>query len=62
LDLERFFANVLSIVQFVGNAKKIVYENISKLFHSNAGWFGNNSGPMKNWLGTFGLVGKRRIY
>lgn len=49
----------VSIVQYAGNAAGVVYENISKLLISNAGWFGNNSGTYEKLTGTFDLVQKQ---
>lgn len=49
----------ISIVQYAGNASGIVYENISKLLISNAGWFSNNSGTYEKLQGTFDLVQKQ---
>jgi hypothetical protein len=49
----------ISIVQYAGNTTGIVYENISKLLISNAGWFGTNSGTYEKLQGTFGLVQKQ---
>ncbi|WP_225899037.1 hypothetical protein [Flavobacterium erciyesense] len=49
----------VSIVQYAGNAAGVVYENISKLLISNAGWFGNNSGTYEKLVGTFDLVQKQ---
>jgi hypothetical protein len=49
----------VSIVQFAGNTNGIVYRDISKLFLSNMGWFGNNAGTYETLQGTFGLVGKQ---
>jgi hypothetical protein len=48
----------MSIVQYAGNAKGIVYKNIGKLLLSNMGWFGNNSGTYEKIEGTFDLVQK----
>lgn len=49
----------ISIVQYAGNTTGIVYENISKLLISNAGWFGNNNGTYERLQGTFDLVQKQ---
>ncbi len=49
----------VSIVQYVGNATGIVYDNISKLLISNAAWFSNNGGTYEKLQGTFGLVQKQ---
>jgi hypothetical protein len=49
----------ISIVQYAGNTTGIIYENISKLLISNAGWFGTNSGTYEKLQGTFGLVQKQ---
>ncbi|RDI52214.1 hypothetical protein [Flavobacterium glaciei] len=49
----------ISIVQYAANTTGIVYENISKLLISNAGWFGNNSGTYERLQGTFDLVQKQ---
>jgi hypothetical protein len=56
--LENFSLTFLSIVQFVGNTKGIVYKNTSKLLLSNVGWFGNNAGTYEKLEGSFDLVQK----
>jgi hypothetical protein len=58
-SIKDFSLVFVSIVQFVSNTTGIVYENISKLLISNAGWFGNNSGTYEKLVGTFGLVEKQ---
>jgi hypothetical protein len=57
-NLENFSLTFLSIVQFVGNAKGIVYKNTNKLLLSNVGWFGNNAGTYEKLEGSFDLVQK----
>lgn len=57
-NLENFSLTFMSIVQYAGNAKGIVYKNIGKLLLSNMGWFGNNSGTYEKIEGTFDLVQK----
>ena len=54
----------LSIVQYVGNANGVTYENINRLLLSNTGWFGGgaplgNSGTYEKLVGTFGSVQKQ---
>jgi len=54
----------VSIVQYVGNANGIIYENINKLLINNAGWFGGglplgNSGTYEKIVGTFEQVAKQ---
>jgi hypothetical protein len=54
----------ISIVQYIGNANGIVYENIEKLLINNAGWFGGsaplaNSGTYEKIVGTFEQVAKQ---
>ncbi|MDO9593914.1 MAG: hypothetical protein Q7J19_02860 [Lutibacter sp.] len=50
-----FFSN---IVQFVGNANGITYNNISSLLLSNQGWFDSNSGTYEKYTGTFNTIQK----
>lgn len=57
-NLENFSLTFMSIVQYVGNAKGIVFKNIGKLLLSNMGWFGNNSGTYEKIEGTFDLIQK----
>lgn len=57
--IKRFSLVFLSIVQYVGNAKGVVYEDIKKLLLSNTGWFSNNSGTYERLKGVFGLVQKQ---
>ena len=57
-NLENFSLTFMSIVQYLGNAKGIVFKNIGKLLLSNMGWFGNNSGTYEKIEGTFDLVQK----
>ena len=47
-----------SIIQYVGNAKGVVYNNINKLLLSNVAWFSNNAGTYEKLTGTFDLVQK----
>ena len=54
----------VSIIQYVGNAKGIIYQDIKKLLINNAGWFGGssplgNSGTYETIQGTFDLVQKQ---
>ena len=49
----------VSIVQYVGNTNGIVYDTISRLLISNAGWFGNNTGTFEKLQGAFGLIQKQ---
>lgn len=54
----------VSIIQYVGNAKGIIYQDIKKLLINNAGWFGGssplgNSGIYETIQGTFDLVQKQ---
>ncbi|KIC01268.1 hypothetical protein OA88_15045 [Flavobacterium sp. JRM] len=57
--LQNFAFVFVSIVQYIGNGAGIVYQDISKLLLSNAGWFGNNAGTYEKLQGTFGLVAKQ---
>lgn len=56
--LENFSLTFMSIVQYAGNAKGIVFKNIGKLLLSNMAWFGNNSGTYETIEGTFYLIEK----
>ena len=54
----------VSIIQYVGNANGIIYQDIKKLLINNAGWFGGalplgNSGTYEKIVGTFGQVAKQ---
>ncbi len=49
----------VSIVQYVSNSNGIVYDNISRVLLSNAGWFGNNLGTYEKFTGTFSLIQKQ---
>ena len=62
--IKGFSMAFVSIVQYVGNAKGVIYEDIKKLLLSNTGWFGGgaplgNSGTYEKLVGTFGLVQKQ---
>ncbi|MDI6045195.1 hypothetical protein [Flavobacterium yafengii] len=62
--LKGFSLVFVSIVQYVGNANGIIYENIDKLLINNAGWFGgsaplSNAGTYEKIVGTFGQVTKQ---
>jgi hypothetical protein len=57
-NLENFSLAFMSIVQYLGNTKGIVFKNIGKLLLSNMGWFGNNSGTYEKIEGTFDLIQK----
>lgn len=48
-----------SVVQYIGNATGVTYNNIAKLLLSNIGWFGNNTGTYEKLTGTFDLVQKQ---
>ncbi len=50
-----FFSN---IVQYVGNANGITYNNITNLLLSNQAWFGNNGGVYETFTGTFTQIQK----
>ncbi len=54
--LGMFFSN---IVQFVGNANGITYNNISNLLLSNQGWFAGNAGTYEKFTGTFTIIEKQ---
>lgn len=49
----------VSIVQYAGNTTGIVYDNITRVLISNAGWFGNNLGTFEKFTGTFSLIEKQ---
>ncbi|QZK91421.1 hypothetical protein K5V07_13320 [Flavobacterium sp. CHNK8] len=49
----------VSIVQYAGNTTGIVYDNITRVLISNAGWFGNNLGTYEKFTGTFSLIEKQ---
>ena len=57
--IKNFALVFVSIVQHVGNANGIIYENVSKLLLSNTAWFSNNSGIYEKLVGTFSLVAKQ---
>ncbi|WP_339609825.1 hypothetical protein [uncultured Planktosalinus sp.] len=50
-----YFSN---IVQYVGNAAGITYNEIGSLLLSNQAWFGNNGGTYETFTGTFQLIQK----
>jgi hypothetical protein len=57
-NLENFSMAFMSIVQYVANAKGVVFKNINKLLLSNVGWYSNNSGTYEKLEGTFDLIQK----
>ena len=57
--LQNFSLVFVSIVNYVGNANGIVYENIGRLLLSNAAWFSNNGGTYEKLVGNFNLVTKQ---
>ncbi len=58
-EVSKFGMVFISVVQFSNNTNGIVYDNISQLLVSNAGWFGDNKGTYEKLTGTFGLVQKQ---
>lgn len=57
--IQNFALVFVSIVNYVGNANGIVYENIGRLLLSNAAWFSSNGGKYETLAGTFNLVTKQ---
>jgi hypothetical protein len=62
--IKNFSLVFVSIIQYVGNANGIIYEDIKKLLINNTGWFGGalpigNSGTYEKLNGRFGLVEKQ---
>ncbi len=57
--LKNFSLVFVSIVQHIGNANGVTYENVSKLLLSNTAWFSNNTGTYEKLVGTFALVTKQ---
>lgn len=57
--IQNFALVFVSIVNYVGNANGIVYENIGRLLLSNAAWFSSNGGKYETLSGTFNLVTKQ---
>jgi hypothetical protein len=62
--IKNFSLVFVSIVQYVGNANGIIYEDIKKLLINNTGWFGGalplgNSGTYEKLNGRLGLFQKQ---
>ena len=65
--IKNFSLVFVSIVQYLGNANGVIYQDINKLLINNAGWFGGstslaNSGTYEKLVGTFGLVQKQGCF
>lgn len=56
--IESFNIVFMNIIQLVGNADGIEFEDINSLLLSNVAWFGNNTGTFETYTGTFALIEK----
>lgn len=57
--IQNFALVFVSIVNYVGNANGIIYQDIGRLLLSNAAWFNNNAGKYETLVGSFNLVTKQ---